>query len=122
MFANYAQLGPWVGIIAGGMLGCLVVGLIAMSRGASFSALAGHPGKQLWSVIFAIPIPFILQLAGSVIPGIVLAIIWLTAAPVIGVKTVFPPAMPITTGQLILGNLIYAVVALIVFMVVVAII
>ena len=50
MFANYAQLGPWVGIIAGGMLGCLVVGLIAMSRGASFSALAGHPGKQLWSM------------------------------------------------------------------------
>ncbi len=121
MFANYLEIAPWLGIVLGGIAGCLVVGLIAMSRGARFSDLAGHPGKQLWSVIFAIPIPFILQLAGSMIPGLILALVWLTAAPIIGLKTVFKPAMRLKMSQLVIGNGIYAIVTLIVFMIVVAI-
>ncbi|MEX0344007.1 MAG: hypothetical protein AB3N20_03725 [Rhizobiaceae bacterium] len=122
MFENYFQLGPWLGIIFGGVIGCLVVGFIAMSQGAKFSDLAGHPGKQLWSVIFAIPIPFILQLVGSMVPGLIVALIWLTAAPIVGLKTVFKPAMKLGMPQLILGNGIYAVVTLIVFMIFVAIV
>ncbi len=118
MFDNYFQLGPWLGIILGGIIGCLVVGFIAMSRGAKFSDLAGHPGKQLWSVIFAIPIPFIFQIAGSMVPGIILVVIWLTAAPIIGLKTIFKPSMQLSMLQLIIGNGIYAIVALFVFLVV----
>ena len=56
------------------------------------------------------------------IPGLILALIWLTAALVVGLKTVFKPAMRLDIARLIVGNGIYAAVALIVFMAVAAII
>ena len=121
MFANYFVFAPWLGIVLGGIAGCLFLGMIAMSKGARFSDLAGHPGKQLWSVIFAIPIPLILQLAGSMIPGIILSLIWLTAAPIVGLKTVFKSSRDLSLGQLVVGNGIYAIVTLMVFMIVVAV-
>lgn len=68
------------------------------------------------------PVPFILQLSGSMIPGLILALIWLTAALVVGLKTVFKPAMRLDIARLIVGKGIYAAVALIVLMAVAAII
>ena len=68
------------------------------------------------------PVPFVLQLSGSVTPGLTLALIWLTAALVVGLKTVFKPAIRPDIARLIVGNGIYAAVALIVFMAVAAII
>lgn len=68
------------------------------------------------------PVPFILQLSGSMIPGLILALIWLTAALVVGLKTFFKPAMRLDIARLIVGKGIYAAVALIVFMAVAAII
>ena len=56
------------------------------------------------------------------IPGLTLALIWLTAALVVGLKTVFKPAIRPDIARLIVGNGIYAAVALIVFTAVAAII
>ena len=121
MFANYLQIAPWAGIILGGLIGCFLVGLLAVQRGAPMSAVSTNPGKLLWSVIFAIPIPFLLQLAGSMIPGLILAFVWLTVAPSVGVMKVWPPSRPISTAQLFIGNGIWAILTLIVFMLVVGI-
>ena len=121
MFANYLQIAPWVGIILGGAIGCFLVGLIAVSRGAKLSAVSTNPGKLLWSVIFAIPIPFLLHLGGSMIPGLLLAFVWLTVAPSVGVWTVFPPKRPISNAQLVIGNGVWAVLTLIIFTVAVGI-
>ena len=68
------------------------------------------------------PVPFVLQLSGSMIPGLTLALIWLTAALVVGLKTVCKPAIRLNIARFIVGNGIYAAVALIVFMAFAAII
>lgn len=116
MFANYLELAPWLGIILGGVAGCTVLGLIAMTRGAAFSAVAGNPGKQLWSVIYSIPVPFLLHLGGTVGLGLLLAFIWLVVSPIVGLKTVFKPAVKLRMTQLVIAHVIFAAVVLIVFM------
>lgn len=46
MFDDYFQFAPRLGIVLGGITVCLAVGFVAMSRGASFSDLAGHTAEH----------------------------------------------------------------------------
>lgn len=113
MFADYLELSTWLGIVFGGVAGCLAVAFLTMARGAPFSAVGGNPGKQLWSVIYAIPVPFLLQL-GAVV-GLVLAFVWLVISPIVGLKTVFKPVVEVRMVDLLVGHAIYAVVVLAVY-------
>lgn len=122
MFAAYSQLSTWIAIIAGGVIGCFGIGYIAhITTKAPLSVLATNPGKQLWSVIYMIPVPFLIAVGGSPI-GFLLALIWLTVMPSIGVLTVFKPSRPLTNAQLFSGNGVFAVIALVAYGIVAALI
>ncbi len=116
MLSSYLQFAPWLGIVLGGVLGCTLLGLIAMSRGAGFADVAGNPGKQLWSVIFAIPVPFLLELGAGGWIGLLIAFVWLVASPIIGLKTVFKPEATPDMTQLVIAHVIFAIIVLTVFM------
>ncbi len=117
MFAAYTELSTWLAIVLGGVIGCLASWLLAYAIArVPFRMIGGHPGKQLWSVLFMIPVAFILALGGNLVFGLLLAFLWLTIAPSVGVRTVFPPAGKISNQQLFGGNAYFAVVALAAYM------
>lgn len=86
----YADLGVWLGIVVGGVAGCLATALFARwLRDVPITRIAGNPAKHLWSIFFAIPIPLILYaFAGA---GILAAFFWLMLAPTIASKVHFGP-------------------------------
>ncbi|MEZ5811171.1 MAG: hypothetical protein R3D45_07110 [Rhizobiaceae bacterium] len=118
MLAEYQELSTWLGIVFGGVAGCLAVAFLGMAKGAPFSAIGGNLGKQLWSVIYAIPVPLLLQ-AGAVI-GLVLAFAWLVVSPIIGLKTVFKPQVRLRMSNLLIGHAVYAIAVLAVYFAVTA--
>jgi hypothetical protein len=86
----YLDMGVWLGIILGGIAGCFATALFAnWLKGVAFAAVAGNPRKHLWSIIFAIPVPFILASFGA--GGILFAFAWLVLAPTIASKVYFGP-------------------------------
>lgn len=86
----YSDLGVWVGIGLGGIVGCIATAFFAnWLKGVPVSAVAGNPAKHLWSIIFAIPVPLILSLSGPA--GIFVAFLWLVLAPTIASKVYFGP-------------------------------
>ena len=114
----YTSLAVWIGIIAGGVAGCLVLwAVLFQTLKVPFKALGGHPGKQLWSVLFMIPVPLILSLVVSPANWL-LALIWLAVAPSLGVKLYFGPKNA-NWGQTLVANAIYGVAALVVYWLVV---
>ena len=86
----YTDLGVWLGIIFGGIAGCVATALFAnWLKGVPISRVVGNPRKHLWSIIFAIPVPFILSILGT--SGVFIAFLWLVLAPTIASKTYFGP-------------------------------
>jgi hypothetical protein len=118
MVALYTSIDVWLGIILGGLAGCLGlwVVLYALAR-VPFKALGGHPGKLLWSVLFMIPAPFLLGVFGNPQAWII-SLAWLAVAPTAATKFYFGPKTA-KWGKTIGFNAIYGVVALVVFMLVV---
>jgi hypothetical protein len=117
---SYASLDVWIAIIVGGVAGCLGLwALLYQMAKVPFSALGGNPGKQLWSVIFMLPVPLILILFGAV--GWIVALAWLAVAPSAATILYFGPKTA-KWGKTIAFNAIYAVVALVVYWLVVRVI
>lgn len=114
----YTSLAVWIGIIVGGVAGCLVLWAVLFQLAkVPFKALGGHPGKQLWSVLFMIPVPLILSLVASPANWL-LALIWLAVAPSAATKYYFGPKTA-KWGKTIGFNAIYGVAALVVYWLVV---
>ena len=117
MLTAYFDFSTWVAIVIAGVAGCLASWLLAYAVArAPFRLIGGHPGKQLWAVIFAIPIPLLISLGGPAL-GPIIGFAWLTIAPSVGVRTVFPPSHKITNAQLLVGNSVYAFAALAVYLI-----
>lgn len=119
MAGIYASVQIWIAIVAGGVAGCLGLWVfLNQMAGVPFRALGGHPGKQLWSVIFMIPVPAIFILCGQAgIPyalAWVVAGIWLAVAPSAATKFYFGPKTA-KWGKTIAFNAIYAIIALLVY-------
>ena len=86
----YTDFTVWTGIILGGIAGCIATALVAnWLKGVPVSAVAGNPLKHLWSIIFAVPVPFLFGLGGAL--GVAIAFAWLVLAPTIASKVYFGP-------------------------------
>lgn len=86
----YTDFGVWLGIILGGIAGCIATALFAnWLKGVPVGKVAGNPAKHLWSIIFAIPVPFLLAAFG--VSGVFVAFVWLILAPTIASKIYFGP-------------------------------
>lgn len=86
----YAHMGIWVAIILAGIAGCFATALFAnWLKGVPVMAVAGNNKKHLWSIIFAIPVPFLLAFNEK--SGIFVAFLWLMLAPTIASKVYFGP-------------------------------
>lgn len=113
----YLDVSVWVAIVLAGVLGCVATGVAAqMAAGIPMKAVAGDPGKQLWSVIFAVPLPFLLSI-GSVTVGAIVSYLVLMLAPTLASKLYFGPKQ-VPFQRLAIFNSVYAVVAIVVFIVV----
>ncbi len=78
-----------IALLLAGIAGCLATAALAkVAGGVPWRTIAGNPYKHVWSVIYALPVPF---LVGWGWPGLVLAWLWLTVSPVVGVKAYFGP-------------------------------
>lgn len=86
----YTNGAVWLGIILAGIAGCFATGFFAYHlRGVPVMAVAGNLKKHLWSIIFAIPIPFLLAWGG--VSGVFVAFLWLMLVPTIASKIYFGP-------------------------------
>jgi len=86
----YSQPGIWIAIILAGIAGCIMTAMFANSlKGVPVGKVAGNLMKHVWSIIFAIPIPFLLGLSPDW--GIVIAFLWLMLVPTIASKLYFGP-------------------------------
>ena len=110
----YTQFDIWVGIILAGIVGCLATAVaLQLIAKVNWKVLAFHWGKQLWSIIFAIPLPYLLSI-GSMAVGALLSLIVLTLAPTLASKFYFGPKNA-KLSQMILFNGIYAIFAIATF-------
>jgi hypothetical protein len=90
MISVYSFSIVWVAIVLAGIVGCIATAGVVQATGSGpFSAVAGNVYKYVWSVIFAIPMPFLLGFGGLI--GLVLAFIWLDLAPTVASKVYFGP-------------------------------
>ena len=111
----YQSASDWIGIVAAGIIGCVATGIaVQIATKIPMKAVAGNPGKQLWSVIFAIPLPFLMSF-GSV--GLAASYLVLTLAPSIASKYYFGPKK-VPFRQLATFNSVYAIAAIAVFIIV----
>ena len=86
----YTDMSVWLGIILGGIAGCIATALFAnWLREIPIAAIAGNWKKHLWSIIFAIPVPFFLAFNRA--SGVFVAFLWLMLAPTIASKIYFGP-------------------------------
>lgn len=116
MLTVYSLPMVWVGIIIAGIAGCIATAAVVQATGAGpFSLVAGNIYKYVWSVIYAIPMPFFLGFGGFA--GVVLAFIWLDLAPTVGSKVYFGPK-DAPWQRLMTFHAGYGVAALIVFYIV----
>jgi hypothetical protein len=114
----YSTLDVWLGIILGGLAGAEALWLVLHQMAkVPFDKLGGHPGKLLWSVIYMVPVPLILAVAPAPLNWLI-ALVWLSVGPTAGTKFYFGPKT-VKWGKTIAFNGIYAVVALVVYWVVV---
>ncbi|QDZ02899.1 hypothetical protein FQ775_22430 [Nitratireductor mangrovi] len=109
----YASFGIWIAVVAAGVGGCLGLWVILyLTKRVPFAMLAGKPGKHLWSVIYMIPVPAILAVGG--LAGWLLAFIWLTVAPSVGLKYYFGPKR-LPWADVLTSNAMFAVIALVTY-------
>ena len=81
---------PAIATVLAGIAGCFATNLFAWQiAGIPLWAIAKQPGKQLWSVIFAIPLYWLLAIPGAL--GVLVAFVWLITAPTVGSKFYFGP-------------------------------
>ena len=86
----YTEPGIWIAIVLAGIAGCAMTAIFANSlKDIPVGVIAGNWKKHLWSIIFAIPIPFLLGLGDAA--GVFLAFMWLMLAPTIASKLYFGP-------------------------------
>ncbi|MGB7285833.1 MAG: hypothetical protein WBC71_02775 [Salaquimonas sp.] len=86
----YTDFGVWMGIVLGGVAGCFATALFAnWLKGVPFAAVGLNIKKHIWSIIFAIPVPFLLGWQPE--SGIFVAFLWLMLAPTIASKIYFGP-------------------------------
>jgi hypothetical protein len=79
-----------LGVIVAGVAGCVVTSLfVHWIAGAPMWAVARQWPKHVWSIIFAIPLPWLLAVGGAA--GAFIAFVWLVAAPTVASKTYFGP-------------------------------
>lgn len=103
-----------IAIILAGVVGCVATAATANALdGIPFKAIAASPGKQLWSVLFVIPVPFLLPIGGTAI-GYLIAFLWLMLAPTLAAKFYFGPK-DAAWSKLLTYHAVFAVVALIVY-------
>ena len=114
----YDSLTVWLAIIAAGIIGCIATGVaVQMATGYPMKNVAAHPGKQLWSVIFAIPLPFLLGISSNLV-GLIIALFALALMPSIASKLYFGPK-EVPFSKLMIFNGIYALAAIGTFLAVV---
>lgn len=107
---------PAIAIVLAGVAGCIATNLFAYwIAGIPLWAIAKQPGKHLWSVVFAIPLPWLIGLSGAT--GIFIAFVWLLAAPTVASKVYFGPKdapwmrlFAFHSGYAIAAILVYALV------------
>ncbi|MFK7901263.1 MAG: hypothetical protein AB8B49_00310 [Nitratireductor sp.] len=110
----YTNSNVWIAIILAGIAGCIMTAIFAKAiKGIDISAIAGNWKKHLWSIIFAIPIPFLFSL--DVSWGIFIAFAWLVLAPTIATKLYFAKDIPLSSMTLNAFHCGYALMALLVF-------
>lgn len=86
----FTDFGVWMGIVLGGIAGCLTTALFAnWLKGVPISLVAGNIFKHLWSIIFVVPIPILI--GSHETAGIFIAFLWLMLAPTIASKIYFGP-------------------------------
>lgn len=116
----YLSLQLWLAMVIGGMAGCVGVwAVLAAMAKVPFRAVGGNPGKQLWSVLFMIPVPAILWFVPWPLSWAV-ALAWLAVAPTVATKYYFGPRT-VKFGKTVAFNAIYGLVALVVFRLVLSI-
>ena len=115
----YAFTLTWIAIILAGIAGCVATAFVANTlKDVPLNAVAGNWAKYVWSIIFCIPIPFLLGI-GPFIVGLILAFIWLVLAPTVASKAHFGPKdLPAMTLNTFHAG--FAVVALVVYLVVIS--
>ena len=107
----YESLTVWLAIIAAGVIGCIATGIaVQIATGYPMKNVAAHPGKQLWSIIFAIPLPFLLGLSSNIV-GFFIAYLALALMPSIASKLYFGPK-EVPFSKLMIFNGIYALAAI----------
>lgn len=117
MFAAYSLPVVWVAIVLAGIVGCVATAFVANMRAdVPVKAVAGNWKKHLWSIIFVIPVPFLLTLP----LGLVWSFLWLMLAPTAASKAYFGPKdVPAMTLNTFHAG--FAVAALVVYWVVVSV-
>ena len=112
-------LGTALAVVVAGIAGCFATGLMLKAlTGRSPMVVAGNWRKHLWSIIFAIPLPFLLTLPGSRWLNLALAFVWLMLAPSVASKFHFGPK-DAPWQRLFMLHGAYGFVAILAFMVVV---
>lgn len=107
-------------VVLAGLIGCVATGLaVQLVAGIPMNAVAANPGKLAWSIIFALPLPFLLGLQ-SVFTGLILAYLCLSLLPSVASKLHFGPK-DVPYSKLVMFNSVYAVTAIASFLVLKAI-
>lgn len=108
-----------IAIVLAGIAGCVATAATANALAdVPFKAVAGNVFKHIWSIIFVIPVPFLLALGGVAL-GYILSFLWLMMAPTVASKLYFGPK-DVPWTKLMTFHAAFALVALIVFTVVIA--
>ena len=112
MMELYFEPFIWLGIVAGGIVGCLATALAAnVQADVPISAVAANWAKHVWSVLFVVPVPWIVL---ALPYGYPVAFIWLLLAPTIASKVHFGPKDAPWT-RLLVFHAAFAAVALLTF-------
>jgi hypothetical protein len=108
-----------LGVVLAGIAGCFATGFaLQKARGVPGSVVYGNWKKHVWSIIFAVPLIWMMSLGLSVTLATIVAFVWLALAPTIASKFYFGPKDTPFTGILQL-HIVFAAVALAVFLAVV---
>ena len=108
-----------VAVILAGIAGCAGTGLTFRAiTGRPASVVVGNWRKHLWSVVFAVPMPFLLTMAGNRELKLVITLIVLALLPSIASKFYFGPKDAPWSRLLILHSA-YALVAVTVYMIII---
>jgi hypothetical protein len=108
-----------IAVIVAGIAGCFATGFALQTlRGVPGSVVYGNWKKHIWSVLFAVPLIWITSAGLPLWAALVAAFAWLALAPTVASKYYFGPKTSPFSAILQL-HLVFAAVALAVFLAVV---